>query len=855
MAPKPLEKHEFDAYNIKLQAAALKPTRLAAGLPSDLSYHRSVDRSVAKELDACSDKVLAITNRLLSLASSAETSKSSKGKEKAKLEDQDDFLDRFQSLVVESMDQLLERADISLDQFLGRTKAPAIAVNPPSQNAKRSSAPSGRLDPALQHAHYLAKPQLKFKRKVINTNGEKWYPSLRHKYNAQVPLGYNFLSKDVDGDSEKALPPHPYRHEIANLSYPSRMFQSSPPISYRPFSETPFTWVSTSTQLAVMLEKLRKATEIAIDLEYHSYRSFGGFVCLMQISTREEDWIVDTLELRDELEELNEVFTDPNIVKVLHGAESDIVWLQQDFNVYIVNLFDTFHASKVLDFPRHGLAALLEMYCDFAADKKYQLADWRIRPLPEEMLQYARSDTHFLLYIYDNLRNALLDREISRAQSRAQSPSSVPHSRPISPLSPDSFVREVLSRSAETSLRVYEREYYDTEGGSGPSGWDTMARKWNKVMLMADGPGGMKREVYKAVHAWRDRVAREEDESTRYVLSNHFLFQLAERPPPDMAGLLATFQSVPPIIRRRAKELLDVVREAVARGLRSQTASEPTVTTTIASGATQVQSMDVDVSEAALSKGAEVSSSLATQLWSRSGTLPSVSTSALFGASILPASATHPPATAYASSRSVLFGGTPSAPSGPSVSGGLHARFQEVVSRIHRALVIAPTAPQVSPMPNEAASTVTTAVVAANAEAGPSDEIPFIPASQRQSVKVEAVDDTIVVVGQARQKKRKRSKKTDAEDVSALQAGTARPKEGVAAPKGTKAEPESVPFDFATASNILDDERVEEEKKGPKKRQKKNKGSGGVLEYGNFPAPPRDRSQVKSGNQSHTFRT
>ena len=65
--------------------------------------------------------------------------------------------------------------------------------------------------------------------------------------------------------------------------------------------------------------------------------------------------------------------------QVLHGADSDVVWLQQDFNLYLVNMFDTFHASKVLEFPRHGLAALLEMYCDFSADKRYQLADWRIR--------------------------------------------------------------------------------------------------------------------------------------------------------------------------------------------------------------------------------------------------------------------------------------------------------------------------------------------------------------------------------------------------------------------------------------------------------------------------------------------
>ena len=100
------------------------------------------------------------------------------------------------------------------------------------------------------------------------------------------------------------------------------MFTSAPPISPRSFEETPFSWVSTPEDLATMLDKLRDAEEIAIDLEYHNYRTFSGFVCLMQISTREEDWVVDTLALREELEELNEVFTDPKIVKVRISARS-----------------------------------------------------------------------------------------------------------------------------------------------------------------------------------------------------------------------------------------------------------------------------------------------------------------------------------------------------------------------------------------------------------------------------------------------------------------------------------------------------------------------------------------------------
>ena len=80
--------------------------------------------------------------------------------------------------------------DIALDQFSGRTKAPAIAINPPQP--KKKAASKGRQGPVLQHVPHLPKPQLKFKRKVDNTNGVVWSSTLRHKFNARVPLGYSF---------------------------------------------------------------------------------------------------------------------------------------------------------------------------------------------------------------------------------------------------------------------------------------------------------------------------------------------------------------------------------------------------------------------------------------------------------------------------------------------------------------------------------------------------------------------------------------------------------------------------------------------------------------------------------------
>lgn len=95
------------------------------------------------------------------------------------------------------------------------------------------------------------------------------------------------------------------------------MYKKAEPIKYLPFESTSATFVDTYEGVLEMLEELKSATEIAVDLEHHDTRSYVGLVSLMQISTREKDWIVDTLKpWRQQLQVLNEVFTDPSIIKV-----------------------------------------------------------------------------------------------------------------------------------------------------------------------------------------------------------------------------------------------------------------------------------------------------------------------------------------------------------------------------------------------------------------------------------------------------------------------------------------------------------------------------------------------------------
>lgn len=98
----------FEDYNLKLQTSILNPTKHAFALPTDIQFHKSINRDLAEEIDACSTKVLSITNKLLTLAASSTTSHGGKGKTRL-IVDQDDVVDDFDSVVVDIMDQLLER--------------------------------------------------------------------------------------------------------------------------------------------------------------------------------------------------------------------------------------------------------------------------------------------------------------------------------------------------------------------------------------------------------------------------------------------------------------------------------------------------------------------------------------------------------------------------------------------------------------------------------------------------------------------------------------------------------------------------------------------------------------------------
>ncbi|KAI9428422.1 hypothetical protein H4582DRAFT_2047235 [Lactarius indigo] len=121
----------MDSSQTPLTPSALKATKSTALLPIDLPFHRSVDSDLARDLEACLNKVISITNVLLNLTSIVGNPKNAKGKGKARLRDEDDFLDRFGSLVVEPMSCLNAQTSLSINPPVG-PKPPSLPSIPES---------------------------------------------------------------------------------------------------------------------------------------------------------------------------------------------------------------------------------------------------------------------------------------------------------------------------------------------------------------------------------------------------------------------------------------------------------------------------------------------------------------------------------------------------------------------------------------------------------------------------------------------------------------------------------------------------------------------------------------------------
>jgi len=344
--------------------------------------------------------------------------------------------------------------------------------------------------------------------------------------------------------------------------------------------------VDTPAALHDLIQDLSRQTRLGVDTESNSLYAYRERVCLIQFSTPETDYLVDPLAL-DDLSPLGVIFADPNIEKVFHAVEYDLLCLRRDFHFTFANVFDTMHAARVLGYPKVGFDALLKCFFNLHLDKRFQKANWGKRPLPAHLQKYAQLDTHYLPRLHDHLyrelaasgRLTLAQEDFCRACHE-----SIPLSQELDPQEPWkrfaqhrdltlrdlTILRELLALREQIAAHL-DRPPFKVIGDdkliaiarSQPRSKEELAglglskpqiARWGSVLLEAVAQGQQAPLVERrsspppkeiilrrleALKTWRKQVAQEMGVASDIVLPRSYLMPLAIHGPQALTSVLA----------------------------------------------------------------------------------------------------------------------------------------------------------------------------------------------------------------------------------------------------------------------------------------------------------------------------
>ena len=288
------------------------------------------------------------------------------------------------------------------------------------------------------------------------------------------------------------------------------------------FDETPLVLVEDEKTLHDVALTLAKSAVIGVDTEGSSLHHYKEQTCLIQISDATQDYIIDPTKC-DDLSALAPIFANPQIVKIFHGADYDVVSLKRDFGYQIVNIFDTMIAAQMIGGLRLGLADLVDRFFGITLDKQYQRHDWAKRPLLKEHVDYARGDSHFLAALRRLLTYKL--NEINR-----------------------------MHRVVEECKIMESREW------SGPINEPASFLKTKKSSTLDDTG----KRVLRALYDYREREAERCDRPPYKVLSGSVLIDASERRPVDERSLKKIFPNMHSMRRRFGRGIVKAVNVGLA---------------------------------------------------------------------------------------------------------------------------------------------------------------------------------------------------------------------------------------------------------------------------------------------------
>jgi ribonuclease D len=243
--------------------------------------------------------------------------------------------------------------------------------------------------------------------------------------------------------------------------------------------------IASASQLSDLVAAIELHRRIAVDTEADSLHCYREKLCLLQISVRGGDFIVDPLANVD-LAPLREALAEKEIV--LHGADYDLRLLRRNMEFVPREVFDTVIAARMVGIREFSLAALVKRYFEIELVKGSQKANWAQRPLSKKMAEYAINDTRYLLPLAEHLEKEL------ESQGRTE------------------WFRQSCQRALEQAATDRERDIDEAWRISG-----------------AGALRGRATAILRELWNWRETEAEAVDRPPFHILQNRELIHSAER--------------------------------------------------------------------------------------------------------------------------------------------------------------------------------------------------------------------------------------------------------------------------------------------------------------------------------------
>jgi ribonuclease D len=342
--------------------------------------------------------------------------------------------------------------------------------------------------------------------------------------------------------------------------------------------------ISEKKALELAVVNMSNASLIAIDTESSGFFTYYSRVCLIQISCKGKNYIIDPLSHLD-IKSLATVFQNPKVTKLFHSAVDDIKVLKRDFGFEFVNVADTMYSSKLLGMEHNSLNYLVEYYHGIKLSKTEQKSNWEKRPLDKEQLQYAALDTAYLESIWEKMKVELeelglyeeafsefekMTEEVYRGREHINEINW--HKYPnILKFTPEQrrkiydilhFREEKAKRVNKAPFRILNNEAINKLVTEEPS--EELISKFlhNKkdikelyeILLNPSGPPLEKSDFprldehispeeeakLKALQRWRDKIIKQRNIDHSMLLSNKQFLYLIRNPPKDLSELQKT---------------------------------------------------------------------------------------------------------------------------------------------------------------------------------------------------------------------------------------------------------------------------------------------------------------------------